>query len=116
MVQATSRPVGDQIEQIQQRLGVSDEEIASALGVAPRTVASWRRQDAMPERAARQRLEALAALDRHLHDTLKAETVAPWLRTRPHNLGGMTPAEVIANGEFDRIEGLLTVVDHGMFG
>ncbi|MGH2559147.1 MAG: hypothetical protein ACRDJH_08785 [Thermomicrobiales bacterium] len=115
MVQATSRIVCEHIDQIQLRLGVSDEELASALGVASGVVALWKHHHEMPERAVRQRLEALAALDRHLHDLFKPGAVTRWLRTRPRNLGGKTPVEVIANGEFNRIEGLLTIVDHGMF-
>jgi DNA-binding transcriptional regulator YiaG len=114
VVQATDRTLGEQIDHLQRSLGVSDEELASALGIAPRVVASWRRHDAMPKRAARKRLEALATLDEHLRDTLTPEAVAPWLRTRPRYLSGKTPIEIIVNGEAGRIEDLLTIIDHGM--
>ena len=69
----------------------------------------------MSEPATRKRLENLLALRDHLFEALKPDAVASWLREKPRYLGGATPADSIARGDFDRIGALLTIIDYGMF-
>jgi transcriptional regulator with XRE-family HTH domain len=107
--------LAEMVEQLSRDLGLSAPELASALGISPRTLDRWRNGEVMPQREARQRLANLTALDRRLHDTFVDEDVAGWLRTDNRYLGGLTPAEVIAVGRFDRVEGALEVIDSGIF-
>jgi len=66
------RSVGEVVEQVARTLAPSDAEIATALGVAPRTVDRWRRGDAVPQRDACQRLSQLVTLGKHVRETSSA--------------------------------------------
>jgi transcriptional regulator with XRE-family HTH domain len=115
MVATRTHTPGETLDQLQKDLGLSTEELASALGVTVPTVKQWQHRSSIPREEAKTRLDSLLALHGHLFETLKPEAVPRWLREKPTYLGGATPAETIARGDFDRIESLLTIIDYGMF-
>lgn len=109
------KSVGETIEHVARSLVLSDPEIATALGVGPRTVGRWRRGDAVPQRDARDRLVALVTLGEHVRETFDDDAAAGWLRAENRYLGGLTPREAIRAGRPDRVEAALEVVDSGIF-
>jgi transcriptional regulator with XRE-family HTH domain len=115
MVATSNLSLTDALDRLAADLGLSEAELASALGVAAETVARWRRGDESPDQEARQRLDRLVALYYHLRETLAPEAVPGWLRWTPEYLGGITPADAIASGQGDRVEALLTIIDYGIF-
>jgi len=115
MVAATSQTLNELLDLLVADLGLTEHEVASALGVPTDAIECWRRGDLTPDREPRERLGQLVALHRHLHETIAPEEVAHWLRWTPHYLGGITPADAIARGQSDRVEALLTIIDYGIF-
>lgn len=109
------RSVGETVEQVGRTLVLSDAEIATALGVAPRTVDRWRRGDAVPQRETRERLVALVTLGEHVRETLDDDAAGGWLRAENRYLGGLTPLEAIRAGRPDRVAAALEVIDSGIF-
>jgi hypothetical protein len=94
--------------------------LASALGVSRDGIERWAIDGAQPNAESRRRLEDLLALSDHLHETIRPEGIPRWLRAPNRYIGSITkrsttPAEAIAKGEFDWVEGALVVIDHGIF-
>lgn len=115
MVATRTQTLGETLDQLQNDLGLSTEELASALGVTVSTVKQWQLGASITRQEVKTRFDDLLALHSHLFETLKPEAVPRWLREKPTYLGGATPAETIARGDFDRIESLLIIIDYGMF-
>ncbi|HEY7032881.1 MAG TPA: helix-turn-helix transcriptional regulator [Thermomicrobiales bacterium] len=115
MVATTDRTVTEALDRIEKDLGLTEQEVASALGVSTQVIERWRHRQATPDRETAQRLDQLVALYHHLRETLAPEAVPGWLRWTPEYLGGITPADAIVRGQTDRVEALLTVIDHGIF-
>jgi transcriptional regulator with XRE-family HTH domain len=115
MVATTKRTVTEALDRLETDLGLTEQELASALGVTRGAIERWRRGGSTPNHETRQRLDQLIALYHHLRETLAPEAVPGWLRWTPEYLGGITPADAIARGQGDRVEALLTVIDYGIF-
>src|SRR4051794_25891864 len=64
-IQITLEPA---IRQLREDFDLTSRELAQALGVDQRTVARWSAGDAFPRQGAKDRLEALAALDERLSE------------------------------------------------
>jgi hypothetical protein len=97
-------------------LGLSVRDIAAALGIDARAVERWRSTDTLPQRETRQRWNQLLAVIEHLEDTFKIpEARRTWLHSPSDYLGGLTRAEVLCAGRFDRVEADLVALDAGIF-
>ena len=107
---------GRMIEQLERQLGLSADELARALGVSLRTLERWRAGESYPQREARRRLKALLDVQEHLSETFRsAEAARGWLHDDNRYLGGLTPADALRAGRFDRVEAALTALDSGIF-
>jgi uncharacterized protein (DUF2384 family) len=96
-------------------LDVPITELARALGADPRTVERWR-SGTYPQRETRQRLADLQHLHVHLRDTFaSAEALKEWVHGPNRYLGGLSPADAIRVGRFDRVEAALEALDSGVF-
>ena len=104
------------IDQVCADFGLSDADLARALEAHPRTVDRWRTGATYPQRETRQRLKELLELDRHLRETFEpAGAIKEWLHSPSRYLGGLTPADAIRVGRFDRVEAALEALDSGVF-
>jgi transcriptional regulator with XRE-family HTH domain len=104
------------IEQLQQEFGLSTQELAGALDASVRTIERWRKSATYPQHETRQRLAALIALDRRLRETFEvAEAIHTWLHAPNRYLGGLTPADAIRVGRFDRVDAALEALESGVF-
>jgi transcriptional regulator with XRE-family HTH domain len=108
------------IDRLETDLGLSTEELASALSASRQDIERWTLGKARPNAETRRRLDALLALYEHLHETFRPEGIPGWLRAPNRYIGSITkrqttPAEAIVKGEFDWVEGALVVIDYGMF-
>lgn len=104
------------IEQLENDLALSSEELALAMGVSSRTLGRWRAGTTYPQREARQKLAELIALSHHLNDTFRTEKgIRAWMHASSRYLGGLTPAEAARAGRIDRIEAALEALDSGIY-
>jgi len=103
------------IQSLQDGLGFSDEELAAALGVTPRSLKSWRAGTTHPQQLARQRLTELLRLQQRVAETFEgAGAIREWLHRESRYLGGLTPADAIRVGRLDRAEAALEALDSGI--
>lgn len=97
-------------------LGLSLATLAQATGASTRTVERWRSGETLPQREARQRLADLLALDQRLRNSFDSpEAIRAWLNAENRYLGGLTPADAVQVGRFDRVEAALEALDSGIF-
>ncbi len=114
---ATLQHTPDQaVVRLSRDLGFSTATLAQATGTSPRTVERWRTGETLPQHAARRRLAALLALERRLRETFDSpEAIRVWLNAENRYFGGLTPADAVQVGRFDRVEAALEALDSGVF-
>ncbi|MEA2642601.1 MAG: hypothetical protein QOF51_3995 [Chloroflexota bacterium] len=104
------------LDALEQGTGLSEEELAAALGTSRRTLQRWRAGTAYPQQLARQRLAELLRLLERVQGTFDSENaVRVWFNSPSRYLAGITPAEAIRVGRTDRAEAALEVLDSGIF-
>lgn len=104
------------LDALQEATGLSEEELAGALGTSHRTLQRWRAGTAYPQQLARQRLAELLRLQRRVVETFEGpDAVRRWFHSQSRYLGGITPAEAVRVGRLDRVEAALEALDSGVF-
>lgn len=104
------------LDALEQGIGLSEDELAQALGTSRRTLQRWRAGTAYPQQAMRQRLSALLGLMQRVQDTFDGpDAPRRWFHNPSRYLGGMTPVEAIRVGRLDRVEADLEALHSGAF-
>ncbi len=101
---AAGPALGAAIEQITRDLGLSNEEVAAALGAPPKMLDRWRAGLVAPGPAAADRLQRLSTVHDRLYGLFKPHDVLWWLRAPNNDLNGQQPAQFLTTGEFHRVE------------
>jgi len=102
------------MKQLMEDFGLTGRELAQALEVDQRTVARWSNGDAYPRHGARDRLEALAALDERLNEMFVSwDDARAWLRAPSRYLSDLAPIDAIRAGRSDRVLALVEAIDSG---
>jgi hypothetical protein len=101
--------LGAAIEQLTRDLGLTNEEVAAALGAPPKMMDRWRAGIVAPGPAAGERLRRLSSVHERLYGLFKPHDVLWWLRSPNVELNGQQPASCLASGEFHRVE---AAIDH----
>jgi len=103
------------VEQVSADLNLPIDQLARALDADPRTVDRWR-SGTYPQRETRQRLLDLQTVHHHLRETFATlEALREWVHSPSRYLGGLTPADAMRVGRFDRVEAALEALDSGVF-
>jgi len=101
---------------LEEGLGLSEDELAGALGSSRRTLQRWRGGSAYPQHATRQRLTALLELYQRARETFDGpDAVRLWFQSPSRYLGGITPAEAVRIGRPERAEAALEALRSGAF-
>lgn len=104
------------LDALEAGMGLSEDQLAQALGTSRRTLQRWRTGIAYPQQSARQRLSALLALQQRVQETFEgSEAPRRWFHTPSRYMGGVTPAEAVRAGRADRAEAALEALDSGIF-
>jgi DNA-binding transcriptional regulator YiaG len=103
------------LDALEEGLGVSEGELAQALGTSRRTLQRWRSGTAYPQQATRRRLAELLSLWERVGATFESANVRRWVHTPSLYMGGITPAEAIRVGRLDRVKAALEALDSGIF-
>ncbi len=86
------------------------------LCVTPRTVNRWQGEQALPQRATRERITQLLELEQELQATFDSRVaVRTWLNTDNRYLGGIKPVEALRIGRCDRVRAALEILAPGVF-
>lgn len=104
------------LNQLCSHLALDSQELAVILGVTPRTLDRWQSEQAIPQRATRERIKQLLQLERELQETFNDQSASRrWLNTDNHYLGGIKPIEALRVGRNDRVEAALEALASGIF-
>ncbi len=104
------------IDQLQEDLDLTKNELSGALAVTPRTLDRWTSGEAHPQREGRERLATMLDFDHRLREVFtNPEAANAWLHSENRYLGGLTPLEVARAGRIDRLEAALEALASGVF-
>jgi len=110
------RAPGQVVEQLENELQLTDNELAKALDTNPRTIDRWKAGVSYPQHEAREKLTDLEKLARRLSSTFTTrEAIRSWLHEDSRYLGGMAPIDALRAGRFDRVHAALEALDSGVF-
>jgi len=94
--------------------GVLDaEDLALVTGVTSRSVNRWAVGEATPRRGAEGRILELKAVVDLLRSTLRDEPARLWLRSPNADLEWRKPLELIAEGQYRRVIGVVLAMGDG---
>ena len=104
------------LDALEEGMGLSEDELAQALGTSRRTLQRWRTGAAYPQQAMRKQLSSLLELLERVQETFEG-TEAPrhWFESPSHYLGGISPAEAVRVGRADKADLALEALHSGIF-
>jgi hypothetical protein len=112
--QPASAPWSAQIDRLQHGFKLTQLEFAAQLiQSAPRSVILWK-NGRRPNAAVRVRLQELDRLYAALAHLMPPRDVGPWMKQTNDYLDPLTPLEVIARGQIDRLWHIIHNVATGM--
>lgn len=107
--------LAERLGSLAEKTDLDQGDVARVLGTSPRTVSRWLREEAAPRREVRERLlEVLAVLER-LSMVLNPEPAHDWLFTPNPLLSHEKPADLLRDGRFREVLGLIDALGEGVF-
>lgn len=101
------------VESARRVLGLSDRNLARAVGTDEATLGAWL-QGSWPTATYLQRLEALDVLVREIEETMPPDVVGDWLHRPLPAHGGATAHMMIVDGRFQPLRGTLVTLNWGL--
>jgi len=86
--------VCDEVKELREALGLTQEELARLIGVSARTVSRWERGESEPTPLALRGIRRWQRLLARLEEAFKSESIPRWFHLPNESLGGRTPFEV----------------------
>ena len=83
--------------------GITQSELAKAVGASVRSVQNWTSGAARPRGRSVDRLLDVAQIVKELGEVFRGEGIQIWLRSRNRNLQGRRPIEMIEEGALDEV-------------
>jgi transcriptional regulator with XRE-family HTH domain len=113
-IAATHDPA-EAVRIMRREIGLTEADLAAATGVDRRSVRRW--LAASPTRPVRheRRIDDLRAIVEILADGLTENGIRQWLRARNRSLRGERPLDVLARGEFGRVQNAAEAFAQGYF-
>ncbi len=102
------------LHEINETLGLTQEDIASLVGSTPRSVSRWVSDEAIPQRLSRQRLIELAYVAEAVGHVMKRADANLWLFSPNRLLHHESPADRIRSGEFRTVIALIEALADGV--
>ncbi len=97
------------------RADLDQADVATVLGVSPRTVARWLHQDVKPRPEAHERLLEFLAVLEHLSNTLAPQPAHDWLFTPNPLIWYHKPADLLREGHCRDLLGAIDQLAEGVF-
>jgi DNA-binding transcriptional regulator YiaG len=91
-----AEPSGTRTRQLREHFGLTQTELAHALGVSLRTVQNWERTEASGRP---RRLRDLEELWTILNESIKSSDIPAWLRSESDAFAGERPIELLKEGK-----------------
>lgn len=93
--------------------GITQAELAKAVGATVRTVQNWTSGTARPRGKSAERLLDISQIVEALSEVYRGEGIHIWLRSRNRNLDGRRPLELLADGAFEEVLGEVDNIARG---
>jgi transcriptional regulator with XRE-family HTH domain len=104
------------LDVLEERTGLSENELAQALGTSRRTLQRWRAGTAHPQQAPRECLGLLLLLAERVGETFDGDdAVRRWFQSPSRYLRGISPAEAVRDGRAEEAEEALEALRSGIF-
>jgi putative toxin-antitoxin system antitoxin component (TIGR02293 family) len=98
-----------------QRTELDQGDVAQIVGTNPRTVARWLAEQSEPRTEARRRLLEVLAVLEQLSGVLQPQAAHDWLFSPNPTLEHRKPVDLLAEGEFRPVLGLIDALAEGVF-
>jgi len=106
--------VNDVLNELMSSGALDSEDLALVTGVTSRSVARWVAGEAAPRRGAESRILELKAVVSLLRSVLRDEPARLWLRSPNADLEWRKPLELIAEGQYRRVIGVVLAMGEGV--
>jgi uncharacterized protein (DUF2384 family) len=93
---------------------VDTADVARALATAPRSVTRWSSAKSSPRRDSEERLLELKAVVDLLRTVMREEPARLWLRSPNPDLQWRKPLDVIAEGDYRAVIGVILAIAEGV--
>lgn len=93
---------------------VDTADVARALGTAPRSVTRWTTAQTSPRRDSEERLLELKAVVDLLRTVMRQDAARLWLRSPNPDLEWRKPLDVIAEGDYRSVIGVILAIAEGV--
>ncbi|CKL97672.1 transcriptional regulator [Mycobacterium tuberculosis] len=98
-----------------ERLGLTYEEVGDIVDASPRSVARWTAGQVVPQRLNKQRLIELAYVADALAEVLPRDQANVWMFSPNRLLDPRKPADLVRDGEYQRVLALIDAMAEGVF-
>lgn len=98
-----------------ERLGLTYEEVGDIVDASPRSVARWTAGQVVPQRLNKQRLIELAYVADALAEVLPRDQANVWMFSPIRLLEHRKPADLVRDGEYQRVLALIDAMAEGVF-
>lgn len=98
-----------------ERLGLTYEEVGDIVDASPRSVVRWTAGQVVPQRLNKQRLIELAYVADALAEVLPRDQANVWMFSPNRLLEHRKPADLVRDGEYQRVLALIDAMAEGVF-
>jgi transcriptional regulator with XRE-family HTH domain len=103
------------LERLEEKAGLTYEDIARVVGSSPRSISRWARGDADPRSRSRDRLLETSAVVNELSGVLTPEAAHVWLFTPNPFLDFDRPIDLVSAGQYRRVLAAIEALADGVF-
>src|ERR1700756_1215533 len=98
-----------------ERLGLTYEEVGEIVDASPRSVGRWTAGKVVPQKLNKQRLLELAYVADALAEVLPRNQANMWMFAPNRLLKPRNPADLVREGEYQRVLALIDAMAEGVF-
>ena len=111
----SSRIYARTLERLEEKAGLSYEDIARVVGASPRSISRWAHGEADPRSRSRDRLLETTAVVTELSGVLVPDAAHVWLFTPNPFLEFDRPIDLVAEGQYRRVLAAVEALSDGVF-
>lgn len=107
--------LADRVKGTIENLGLSNEELGGILTASARSVARWSAGDVVPQKLNKQRLLDLAYVGDALAEVLPRDHANVWMFSPNKMLDHRRPADLVRDGEYQKVLDAIEAMADGVF-
>ncbi len=104
----------EDIREIKKDFGLTQQELASILGISLRTVAGWLHLESAPSRLARDKISKVCKIGKAIKEIIKSQAAKKWLVAYNDTLGDSV-FHLLEKGEYEKVLTDIEALKEGVF-